>query len=147
MQPGSLPPHLAFAAGGRLRVAYRGSVDPQRVRLDVALAAPDPAARVSFALMSIVEAIGRGAAGGAELEAALGKATWAAGPLPAHPPAALPQLSFEIDVQAVSPLFLRHVVESIAAVAQVTAMSVVGSLPLDGSALSVREADVVRWLR
>jgi hypothetical protein len=87
-----------------------------------------------------------GGVGGAEFP------PWAAsiqvleGPkLPADEGAQSRSLRWRLRVAGVSPYFLRNVVD-LSSGAKVKSMSITGSLPLDASPLSVREAHVRAWL-
>ncbi|WP_437291000.1 hypothetical protein [Sorangium sp. So ce406] len=141
-----LPPELAFVRGG-LQIAYRASLAPQKLALLLDLEGPDPGTLIPFLVRTIIEEINAGAAGGAEFDPGAGRARWLEGPIdPADPAAVGPSYLYGIEVAAVSPRYLRHVVELLGGSGRVRSLSLFGGLPLDGSALSVREGDVEAWM-
>jgi len=143
MSQGTLPSRLGFARGG-LHVAYRASADPQLLDLYVELAAADPLGRIPTVVRRLLDEMNGGAAGGAELPPALGCARCVQGPLDNREPG--PVYRYMLEVAAVSPRFLRHLVETLGARGDVRVLAVRGALPLDDSALSVREGEVATWL-
>jgi hypothetical protein len=126
-----------------LDVAYRGSLESQIVDVVVKTDGPPELPLAQWAVESLVSCINRGLAGGAEFAPAEGQA--ALEKADSQPTAQ----SFRVLVRGMSPRFVRVIVEHLAASAnphRVTSISVVGSLPTDGSAVSVRETQIAAWL-
>lgn len=142
-------PNLDFTRSD-LRVAYRGSLEPQIVGLDVSLNSADPEGIAPIVVEGLIHQINAGGAGGAEFAPEFGEASLLAGPSDIDEPGAEgPDFHWEIQVTAVSPRFLRTIVEamtSASATAAVRSMGITGSLPLDVSSLSVRQEEVKAWL-
>ena len=145
----AIHPHLE---GVELDIAYRGSAEPQLLDVGVKLGGTAEVPLAPWAIGSLVECIDRGLAGGAELPPEAGRAKLESGPTGQGDPSADelgPSYAFRLSVAGVSPRFLRTMVEHLAAAGQphpVRAISIVGTLPPDGGPLSVREADLARWL-
>jgi hypothetical protein len=57
-----------------------------------------------------------------------------------------PFYRYAIEVAAVSPRYLRSMVERLSASVDARSLSITGALPLDQSPLSVRTPDVLAWL-
>lgn len=146
----ALAPFLAPLAQS-IRVAYRGSEEPQDLYLDVVLAEPDPEALAPAQVRALVQAINVGAAGGAEFAPTAGAARLVSGATPGLEPAAWdhgPTYRWILQVRAVSPRFLRSVVEILAIAASpvaTAAIGIAGTLPWDGSALSVHTEQLLAW--
>lgn len=144
-----LPPFLLPLAGS-LHVDYRGSLEPQEVRIDLALSSPDPDSSAPIAMRTIVDAINAGAAGGSAMPPTAGIAVLLEGPTPSLDPNAWdvgPSYRWRLSVGGVSPGFVRVAVELLAASSLVPAasLSVVGSLGANGSKASLREREVLAW--
>ncbi|KYF49764.1 hypothetical protein BE04_24725 [Sorangium cellulosum] len=141
--------NLGFARSD-LRVAYRGGVLPQIVGIDVSLSGADPESIAPIVIEGLVDQINAGGAGGAEFPPELGEAQVLSGPMEIDEPEATgPDYHWDLQVRAVSPRFVRNIVESMtsaSAVVKVQSMRVTGSLPLDEGPLSVRDAQVRAWL-
>ncbi|WP_437581419.1 hypothetical protein [Sorangium sp. So ce887] len=138
---------MEFAAGGLL-VAYRASAEPQELTIEVETAGTAEFPMSVASLRALIEAINRGAAGGAVFDPLLGAAERIDGPWEAEGVLG-PAYRWRLRVAGVAPLFLRNVVEELrraGADHPVTRMSLVGTLPLDGGELSVREGLVRSWL-
>lgn len=132
-----------FLDGVLLDVAYRGSVESQMLDVGVKTDGPPELPLAQWAVESLVSCINRGLAGGAEFPPAEGQAALEASDVEATSQA------FRLNVRGVSPRFVRVIVEHLAASAhphKVTSISVVGSLPTDGSVASVRETQIAGWL-
>lgn len=142
-------PRMEFAKD-HLSVAYRGSLEKQAldIRLKIQSKAPGPTG--VGVMMSLIRAINQGLAGGAEFHPAKGSAKHVSGPLKSDEPSARgPNFAWKLDVAGVSPLFVRTVIESLRVYGfpqPVVSMSIAGALPLDDTALSIRERDVLPWL-
>ncbi|MBX3222290.1 MAG: hypothetical protein KF795_17355 [Labilithrix sp.] len=143
-------PHLD---GVLLDVAYRGSVEPQILDVGVKLGGPAEVPLAPWAIGALVECVNRGLAGGSDFAPEEGHAMLEAGPTgegatPA-PGELGPDYAFRLSVAGMSPRFVRVIAEHLAASGHphpVRALSIVGSLPTDGSALSVRENLLAGWL-
>lgn len=136
----ALHPHLD---GVTLDVAYRGALESQLVDVQVHTSGPPELPLAPWAVESLVGCINRGLAGGAEFAPHEGQAAVEAaesGPA---------RSAFRLVVRGMSPRFVRVIVEHLAASAhphRVTAISIVGALPTDGSPMSVRETQLAGWL-
>ncbi|WP_437841379.1 hypothetical protein [Sorangium sp. So ce1153] len=138
---------MEFAAGGLL-VAYRASAQPQELTIEVVTAGTAEFPMSVASLRAVIEAVNRGAAGGAVFDPLLGAAERLDGPWDGEGVLG-PAYRWTLRVAGVAPLFLRNVVEELrraGADRPVTRMSLVGTLPLDGSEMSVREGLVRSWL-
>ena len=135
-------PHLA---GVSLDVAYRGSAEPQTLDIGIELAGEAELPLAPWAIGRFVAAINRGLAGSADFAPASGRAV-----LEADAPKPLgPSYTFRLEVTGVSPIFLRVLVEKLAGCGHphaLEAISIVGSLPPDGTRLSVRDRELRGWL-
>lgn len=139
-------PELQFVRGN-LKVAYRASLEPQDLDLEIVLDGPDPRLHVLQQVRIFIEEISGGAAGGSMFAPTRGSAAHRHGPLSGDEPLAMgPRYHYGLRVAGVAPHYLRHVVEKLGMSAAVSFLSIRGSLPLDDSTQSVRENDVVRWL-
>lgn len=142
-------PHLEQVA---LDIAYRGSAEPQLLDIRVKLGGTAELPLAAWAIGTLVECINRGLAGGADFAPSAGRARLEKGPTgegAAVPGELGPELAFRLDVSGVSPRFLRTVVEYLAASGRphpLLALTIVGTLPPDGSPLSVRDVQIARWL-
>jgi hypothetical protein len=142
-------PHLDQVA---LDIAYRGSPEPQVLDIRVKLGGPAELPLAAWAIGTLVECINRGLAGGADFAPSSGRARLESGPTGEGPAAAGelgPEIAFRLDVAGVSPRFLRTVVEYLAASGRphpLLGLTIVGTLPPDGSPLSVRDVQLARWL-
>jgi len=142
-------PNLDFTRND-LHVAYRGSLEPQVLSIDVSLSDGDPESIAPIVIEGLIHQINTGGAGGAEFAPELGAATLLTGPSDIdEASAAGPDYRWEMQVAAVSPRFVRTIVESMPSASAsvfVRSMSIAGSLQLDESPLSVRQAEVNAWL-
>lgn len=131
-----------------LAVSYRGSQDPQTLTIHVTTAEPEEAAYGPRFITTLMDVINSGGAGGSHFHPATGFAELLSGPT--YPDAEGPQFNWDLRVAGVSPLFVRNIVESLRLCGGVEnpaqSMSIQGSLPLDDTELSVREAEVKAWL-
>lgn len=127
----------------QLDVAYRGSLESQMLDVVVKTDGAPELPLAQWAIESLVSCINRGLAGGAEFAPTEGQAVL-------EKAESLPNVqSFRMVLRAVSPRFMRVIVEHLAASAhphRVTSISIFGSLPTDATPLSVREPQVVAWL-
>jgi hypothetical protein len=135
-----------------LDIGFRASAEPQTLDLRVTTGGVAELPLAPWAVGSMIECINRGLAGGAEFPPWSGSAELEAGPTGEGAKAGGelgPSYSFRLRVAGVSPYFVRTIVESFAACARPHAclgVTVVGSLPLDGSSMSVRSPQVAEWL-
>lgn len=137
---------LEFVPDG-LSVAYRASAEPQIVRVRFVSKSP-PSQNDVLRFQSLLDAVEGGLAGGAEF------APWASkmeygGPPSVETTALGTATLIPLKVRAVSPLFVRHMVEELRYLggdAGIVELSIFGDLAPDGGPLSVREADVRAWL-
>ncbi len=148
----SLHPKLAFVDAGGLYIACRASAEPQRLEIRVEAAGPDSLGMGTSILRSFLAVVESGATGGVDFAPTLGRASIVSGPRsPDDPGGRGPVFEWEVEVASVGPLYLRHVVEDFALAGwpdhPVVSIALRGSLSLDDSPLSVRTADVRRWLR
>lgn len=136
--------NLAFTKRN-LRVAYRASLDPQIVDISITTGGVAPFPIAQTTLRKLLTSVSSGSAGGARFPPTAGSAVVVdEGPDPVGP-----NYFWKVRLAAVDPLFLRTFVEEMRTAGgghKVTSMQITGSLPLDSSDLSVREADVKRWL-
>ena len=136
-----------FLEAIQLDVAYRGSLESQTLDVVVKTDGPPELPLAQWAIESVVSCINRGLAGGAEFDPSQGQALLER----AEPGSTLqPNVqSFRMVVRAMSPRFVRVIVEHLAASAhpnRVTSISVFGTLPTDVTPLSCREPQVMAWL-
>ncbi|MCK6589157.1 MAG: hypothetical protein HUU21_05560 [Polyangiaceae bacterium] len=131
-----------------LTVSYRGNLEPQTLTIYAAIEIPEEAAYGPRFITTLMDVINAGGAGGSHFHPAAGLAELLSGPT--YPEAEGPQFNWDLRVAGVSPLFMRNIVESLRLCGGVDnpaiAMSIRGSLPLDDTELSVREAEVKAWL-
>jgi hypothetical protein len=142
-----LIPGLDFASRA-LRVSYCASAAPQELVIDVTAAAAPVAPFAGWSMQAVCAAINLGAAGGAVFPPAAGVAELVSGPW-TELDGAGPSYSWVLRVASVDPRFIRNMVEELRRSGfdqQVTWMSIQGALPLDGTSMSVREAEVRAWL-
>lgn len=142
-----LLPHLEFTSRA-LTVAYRASLDPQDVTIDVAVAGFPVAPFAHMAARAVVDAVNGGAAGGAVFSPSAGRAERLAGPWEDADSLGT-SYRWVIEVAGVAPLFVRNMVEELRRAGMdrdVVAMSIVGSLPVDASPMTVREPHVRAWI-
>ncbi|MEJ7728291.1 MAG: hypothetical protein WKG00_03670 [Polyangiaceae bacterium] len=142
-----LIPGLDFASRA-LRVSYCASTAPQEVVIDVTVAAAPVAPFAGWSMQAVCAAINLGAAGGAVFSPAAGAVERLSGPW-SELEGAGASYSWVLRVASVDPLFIRNMVEELRRSGfdrQVTWMSIQGSLPLDGTSMSVREGEVRAWL-
>ena len=133
---------LEFAED-QLFVSYRGSLDAQDLILSVETAEPFATDVARACLSTLMAAIEYGAAGGAHFSPSVGRAQ-ALDPFP-PPGEKLDELSFHLRVQGVAPRFLRFAIEHLRTLGTINLMAINGSLPLDGTELSVQEIQVGAW--
>jgi hypothetical protein len=142
---------LDFLNGG-FYLAYRGAEEPQVLTIELKLDAPSPDGLAALIMATLVDVINHGAAGGAEFAPTTGSAKILSGPSsPAHEGAKGPLFRWELEVAGVSPLFMRNIVEALRKagdlnVQPVRSLAISGSLPVDTSALSVRDAFLGLWV-
>jgi hypothetical protein len=138
---------LDFAANA-LKVSYRGSDEAQELSIQLRLHHPEPDCIAPGRFHIVHDTIDYGGASGAEFHPRGSNVDLLAGDIEPGPEG--PELSWLLRVTGVSPLFVRNIVERMRIAGDednpVVAMSIQGSLPLDHSPLSVREADVRAWL-
>lgn len=138
---------LEFAQAG-LAVSYRGSPEPQSLTIYVATEHPQEGAYGPRFITTLINVINAGGAGGAHFHPATGLAELLSGP--EYPEAEGPHFNWELRVAGVSPLFMRNIVEALRLSGGLDnptqTMSIRGSLPLDDTELSAREAEVKAWL-
>lgn len=138
--------------GVELDVAYRGSADPQTLDVAIDLAGPAELPLAPWAVGAFVACVNRGLAGSTDFAPGAGHATLDAGPTGegTPDPAELgPRYAFRLTVAGVAPVFLRVFVEHLAGAGHPHALrsvSIVGSLPPDGTRRSVRERELAGWL-
>ena len=142
-------PHLGATT---LDVGFRASAEPQTLDIRVKTGGVAELPLAPWAIGSLIECVNRGLAGGAELAPWTGSAALEAGPTgegAEQPGERGPDYAFRLRVAGISPRFVRSIVESLASCARPQAclgVVVVGSLPLDGSPMSVRSSQVAEWL-
>lgn len=145
-----LPPYVAGFLPN-VRVAYRGSAEPQELYIDLKLSKPDPDGWPAIRVRDLINAINAGAAGGSHFAPEAGSAKLLSGARPSLDPAQWypgPDFRWIIEVRGVSPLFLRSVVEWLSIGADPIApasLSIYGSLRPDGTELSVHERQLQPW--
>ncbi|KYF77670.1 hypothetical protein BE20_09080 [Sorangium cellulosum] len=135
---------LEFTQAG-LRVRYRASLDPQIVTISVTTQGATTFPYAQIILRKLLTSINAGSAGGSRFPPTAGAAVV----VDESPDLHGPSYVWKVRLAAVDPLFLRTMVEELryaGAGHPVTSMEIAGSLPLDDTALSVREDDVKRWL-
>ncbi|MEZ4300995.1 MAG: hypothetical protein R3B70_39030 [Polyangiaceae bacterium] len=146
-------PLPSYVAGllPNVRVAYRGSAEPQELFIDLRLSEPDPHGLPAIRVRDLVSAINAGAAGGSHFAPGAGSAKLLEGPRPSLDPAEWhpgPEYRWVIEVRGVSPLFLRSVVEWLMIAADPIApasLSIYGSLHPDATELSVHDRQLQPW--
>jgi hypothetical protein len=128
-----------------LHVAYRASLDPQIVTFSVSTGGATSFPYAQLLIRKLLASVNAGSAGGARFPPIAGSAVIvdeSAAPCG-------PDYWWKVRLAGADPLFLRTVVEELRAAGlryPVTSMQIQGSIPLDDTELSVREADVRRWL-
>jgi hypothetical protein len=133
-------------------VAYRASKDPQTLDIVLELSGPSELPLAPWAIGGFVACVNRGLAGSSDFAPAAGRAMFESGPTglgEAAPNELGPKYEFKVSVAGVSPLFLRVLVEQLAGCGhpnRLKSVSIVGSLPSDGSELSLRERQLTGWL-
>lgn len=140
--------YLDFAKD-KLWVRYRASEEPQRLDVDIHTTGPIPVDFAGAFRRRILDMVNYGAAGGSLFDPVLGKARLLSAP--DEGPMFGPDYRWSLEIAGVAPIALRTFVEQLRVsgglIQPVTSMALQGSLPTDGSALSV-DADRVRgWLR
>jgi hypothetical protein len=140
-------PGLEFVEN-HLSVAYRASDKPQTLEIRATIEGVPAYAMAPAFMLWFERAMCAGAAGGAEFSPLAGHAEHVSGPLKPGDEGTLGPYRWELTVTAISPFFIRNLVQRLAAVGakRTTSVSITGSLSLDDSPLSVREATVIRWL-
>lgn len=133
-----------------LAVAYRASAEPQILEIDVDCAQRAQMGLGPILMRGILEGVEHGAAGGAEFSPSIGEVKKLEGPEFKTPEAHGPHFHWKLEVRGAAPLFVRTIVEHLRGLGgmnnKILSMRIRGSLPLDDSPLSVREADVRRWI-
>lgn len=140
-----------------LSVAYRATSDRQEVLIDITGAGPGDGMMAPVSMATIGDAVAHGAAGGSDFPPTVGVWDVLSGPAidalgpddDVHPDALRDAMHWRVELAGVCPLFVRTVVEHLAssfAPNPIKTLSFRGRLPLDDGPLSVREADVSRWL-
>lgn len=139
--------HLDFTKNN-LWVRYRASAAPQRLDVNVQTAGPVPIELAPAFLRRVLDLVSFGAAGGSLFDPAIGSARVITGP--PEGTALGPDHAWSLEISGVAPLALRTFVEQLRCcgglVQPVTSMALQGSLPIDGSALSIDEERVRAWL-
>jgi hypothetical protein len=148
----ALHPKLDFVDRGGLYVAYRASAEPQLLEIRVEAAGPDTIGMGTSLLRGLLSVAASGATSGVDFAPTAGRATLLSGPrTPDDPGGRGPVFEWELEVAAMSPLYLRHMVEDLALAGwpehPVLSVGIRGELAPDDSPLSARTADVRRWLR
>jgi len=142
-------PGLDFAKD-HLSVAYRASDKPQSLEIRATINGLSAYAGGPISMLWFERAMRAGGAGGAEFAPSAGNAKHVSGPLkPGEEGANGPDYRWELKVTAISPYFVRNLVTKLGIIgmgAKTTSVAITGSLPLDDSPLSVREAQVKKWL-
>jgi hypothetical protein len=141
-------PGLEFIAS-HLAVRYRGSASPQQLQIHLTTDRPPEVPHGPLLLPFLIEAVNLGGAGGAHFAPSAGAARVLEGPVGDARPADPTAFSWLLEVTAMSPLFLRTLVERLAAPgpgAVVTSMTIAGELAPDGSQLSTSEGMMRAWL-
>ncbi len=136
--------HLEFT-GHSLSVAYKASPTPQELLIAIETTGTAGFPSSSNVILDVAECINAGAAGSADFHPTVGSCEILDEPLDPSGPS----YTFRLLVAGVSPVYVRTIVEKLRAVGWdevVTSMSIAGSLPLDGTPMSVREAHVRAWL-
>ncbi|MBX3231408.1 MAG: hypothetical protein KIT84_10720 [Labilithrix sp.] len=139
-------------AGVGFDVAYRGSTEPQTLDVVLELTGPAELPLAPWAVGGFVACVNRGLAGSSDFAPSMGRAALEAGPTGEGDPAPDelgPRYAFRLLVAGVAPVFLRVFVEHLAGCAhpsELKTISIVGSLPPDGTRLSVRDRELEGWL-
>lgn len=142
-----LVPNLEFASQD-LYVSYRASAEPQELSISIVTDGPAPYAEAPGRIGMLLDIINSGGAGGTEFDPSWGRAEVLSGQK-GLPEALGPRFQYVLRVAAVSPRFIRNIVEALRRVGvdhRVTQMAITGALAADDSALSVRTATVREWL-
>ncbi|WP_437961324.1 hypothetical protein WME76_17915 [Sorangium sp. So ce119] len=124
-------------------MAYRASPEPQELSVDVTVAGVPETQLAHFMMRTLLDAINGGAAGGSLFHPAAGSAALLRGPLDEAPTGS--SYAWVVRVAAVAPVFLRTCVDQLAlcgAGKPVTSLTFRGSVPLDGSPLSITDRQV-----
>ena len=140
---------LEFAAKD-LTISYRASHEPQTLDIVVEARHRTSMGLGPIAMRPVIEGAAYGAASGAEFNPSMSRMTKIKGPDFNTPEAHGPCFAWSIEVVAVSPLYMRSIVEHLRGIGGmgggIVRMLVRGSLSLDDSPLSVRERDLKLWL-
>lgn len=138
-------PFLNFATSG-LTVSYRADARPQTLEILATIDKEDPKGKLPRHIERILDLLGTGAAGGADFEPSLASARLASGPIDKSARGAKgPSYAWRLEIAAVSPYFIRTIVERLAN-SSLRTLSIVGSLQRDAGPLSITEANVISWL-
>lgn len=134
-----------------LAVSYRASEQPQEVRIQLRLNPPRPP-RLTPVSNQAFDLVAAGLAGGARFDPARASLKVISGD-----PMSMEESDnhiYIVEVAGVAPMFMRHLASLHFALpirpyppALPESLSIHGSLPLDDSPDSIREADIQRWLR
>lgn len=133
-----------------LVVAYRASAEPQVLHIAVDIAAKYHGSAASK-FFGFIDNSQFGSLSGSEFLPSQSGATHLKGPMnDGDKGAEGPKYRWEAEVRAMSPMYIRNLVElfSLAggSVQPTKSMSITGSLKVDDTPMSVREADVLPWL-
>lgn len=129
-------------------VAYRASADPQLVRIDVTTIDKSTRRSAPIIVKRLIELVNAGAASGSAFAPEASFAERVSGPWDG-PDAFGPDFSWTLRLKAVSPLFLRTVVDQLRKCGHdqpVTTMRIKGEIAPDKSALSVDGQRMRAWL-
>lgn len=129
-------------------VSYRASDEPQTLRIDVTTIDKSTKRSAPIIVKRLIELVNAGAASGALFSPDASFAERLSGPWDG-PDAFGPDFSWVLRVKAVSPLFLRTMVDQLRKCGHdqaVTTMRIKGELAPDGSAHSVDAARMRAWL-
>ena len=123
-----------------LHVSYQASTEPQELRFSVTI---NPKyGRIESGLFKILQFGKLGYIGGAEFPPEAGLIE---GSRDLDVTSNETEKHFRVTVAALSPVFLRNVIQELSFGPKVTSMNVVGTLPLDGSPLSVDSKRARSW--
>ncbi len=133
--------HYGFVEAG-YAVQYRGSEATQQLTITTKFAHPTVTSAVS-SIRTILNFVNQGMAGGAEFAPWLGKARVLDGPTDRKAMKALrtsvSSMTWLLEIEAVSPLFMRVMTDCLARAPMLESLSIVGSLAVDDAPLSVTD--------
>lgn len=139
---------LDFVSQGGLRVSYQCTEAPQDVTIHLTNAALPVKGVMNWYFQNVADVVHRGAAGSDVFPPWSGLGEVIQGPRSDADAMALDHRAV-LRLGGVAPVFLRTIVEEMrhsGVPSPTTSVTIVGSVPLDGGPLSVRESHVAAWL-